>query len=146
MILRNKSLEYFDAWGGGLDTLNTLIDHRDCDAVESLIETVFDDHTPENVEINDFLWFERDTIAEHLGFSDWDAYECGEQDEAEGDEDDEEAEREAIIERAAGILQERFPRIKWSVKADFARYMWDETETDDQNCIDFAKWIAQSND
>ena len=27
--------------------------------------------------INDFLWFERDFIAEHLGYKDWEAYEEG---------------------------------------------------------------------
>jgi len=37
-------------------------------------------------DINNFLWFERDTIAQHLGYSDWDEYEYGDKD----DEDEEE--------------------------------------------------------
>ena len=81
VIIENKDLADFGAWSGGRDTLNTLIERGDCDAVESMIEGVFSDHTPEDVEINDFLWFERDYIAEGLGYADWDAYERNEQDE-----------------------------------------------------------------
>ena len=69
------SLYDFPAWQGGKDTLYTLIDRDDCQAVEELIETVFLDKDVTDEDINDFLWFERDTIAEHLGYTDWEAYE-----------------------------------------------------------------------
>lgn len=79
------SLHDFPAWQGGKDTLDTLIEKDDCQEVEDLIETVFLDQDATDEDINDFLWFERDAIAEHLGYRDWDAYECGEEEDEEGD-------------------------------------------------------------
>ena len=81
------SLYDFPAWQGGKDTLNTLIDRGDCQEVEDLIETVFFDQDATDEDINDFLWFERDAIAEHLGYSDWDAYENGEEESEDAYED-----------------------------------------------------------
>lgn len=78
---REESLENFEAWSGGKDTLDVLIEKGDCDSVESLIEESFTEEIPSETAINDFLWFERDTIAEHLGYKDWDAYEYGDDDE-----------------------------------------------------------------
>lgn len=37
-------------------------------------------------DINDFLWFERDAIAEHLGYKDWEEYEYGKDEDEEEDE------------------------------------------------------------
>lgn len=75
------SLYDFPAWLGGRDTLDTLIDRGDCQEVEDLIETVFLDQDATDEDINDFLWFERDTIAEHLGYTDWESYEDGKEDD-----------------------------------------------------------------
>ena len=33
----------------------------------------FNMNTPTETDINDFFWFERDTIADLLGYSDWEA-------------------------------------------------------------------------
>ena len=84
------SLDSFEAWSGGKDTLDYLRERNDCDAVESLIEDVFFDEIPSETEVNDFLWFERDMIAEHLGYSDWDEYEYGTEEEEEDEEEYEE--------------------------------------------------------
>ena len=81
-------LDQFNAWSGGKDTLETLIEKGDCDDVQQLIEDTFLDEVPTETEINDFLWFERDFIAQHLGYDDWDAYEYGEDDEDEDDEEE----------------------------------------------------------
>ena len=80
------SLYDFPAWLGGRDTLDTLIDRGDCQEVEDLIETVFLEQDATDEDINDFLWFERDTIAQHLGYSDWDEYEYGDKDEEDEEE------------------------------------------------------------
>ena len=72
-----SSLWDFQAWSGGKDTLDTLKEKDDCDAVEEFIEECFGDDLPTDTDINDILWFERDAIAEHLGYRDWDAYEEG---------------------------------------------------------------------
>lgn len=80
-----ESLDNFEAWSGGKDTLDTLREKGDCDAVECLIEELAS--TSEegwtDTNINDFLWFERDTIAQHLGYSDWEEYEYGTEDDKE---------------------------------------------------------------
>ena len=85
------SLEQFEAWSGGKDTLDVLIEKGDCDAVESLIEDMMScgEEPWDDGGVNDFLWFERDTIAQHLGYSDWDKYEYGNEDEEEDDDDEE---------------------------------------------------------
>lgn len=76
-------LDQFDAWSGGKDTLDVLIDKGVCDEVQSLIEETFCDETPTETEINDFLWFERDFIAGYLGYKDWDVFEHGEEEDDE---------------------------------------------------------------
>lgn len=72
------SLAYFEAWSGGKDTLATLRENGDCKSVECLIEELYSEEIPSETTINDFLWFERDMIAEHLGYKDWEEYEYGE--------------------------------------------------------------------
>lgn len=79
------SLERFPAWSGGKDTLDVLIDKGDCDDVECLIESSYDDEYPTDTSINDFLWFERDFIAQHLGYKNWYEYENGRDEEDEDD-------------------------------------------------------------
>ena len=70
-----SSLRDFPAWSGGKDTLEVLKEKGDCDEVEGLIEEM--DSLGTDTSINDFLWFERDQIAEYLGYKDWEAYEKG---------------------------------------------------------------------
>ena len=76
------SLENFEAWSGGKDTLEVLIDKDDCDIVERLIEESFAyGDMPTETTINDFLWFERDFIAQYLGYNSWEDYENEDEDE-----------------------------------------------------------------
>lgn len=76
----------FPAWSGGRDTLETLKEKNLVDEVQAAIEEIYCEESPTDTEINDLLWFERDTIAEWLGFSDWDALEYGEEEEEEEEE------------------------------------------------------------
>lgn len=73
----------FQAWQGGKDTLDTLIEKGDADRVEDIICSLYyvDGEIPTETQINDLLWFERDWIAQELGYSDWDEYEYGEGEE-----------------------------------------------------------------
>ena len=81
------SLRNFKAWQGGKDTLDTLIEKGDCEAVEASIDSLYaDGEIPTETAINDLLWFDRDWIAEELGYTDWDAYEYGEEEEEETEE------------------------------------------------------------
>lgn len=58
------------AWSGGADTLDDLTDNE----IETIIEILEDCNNGEpwgETDLNDFLWFERDTIAEWLGYNDY---------------------------------------------------------------------------
>ena len=77
------SLENFEAWSGGRDTLEVLIEKGLCDTVENILNDIYADEAPTDTEINDTLWFSRDEIAEWCGFSSWEALENGEEEEAE---------------------------------------------------------------
>lgn len=80
-----EDLRNFKAWSGGADTVADLTDEQ-LDSVEELIGEMFSD-TPTDTEINDFLWFERDTIAQHLGFYDWEHLNQDEEEEDDEEED-----------------------------------------------------------
>lgn len=82
------SLENFEAWSGGRDTLEVLIDKGLCDTVEAFLEEVLGEDISDTA-INDILWFERDTIADWCGFSSWEALENGEEEEEEEVEEEE---------------------------------------------------------
>lgn len=71
-----SSLWEFPAWSGGKDTLDTVKEKGDCKAVEEFLEECCPEGLTDT-QINDILWFERDLIAEHLGYRDWEAYEDG---------------------------------------------------------------------
>ena len=83
------SLENFEAWSGGHDTLEVLIEKGLCDTVENILNDIYADEAPTDTEINDTLWFSRDEIAEWCGFSSWEALENGEEEEEEETEEEE---------------------------------------------------------
>lgn len=59
----------FKFWSGAVSTSNYLT----CDEIESVISQL-EDIYPEGMtdtEFNDFFWFETDTIAEMLGYNDF---------------------------------------------------------------------------
>ena len=92
-IITETSLEEFEAWSGGKYTLDVLIEKDLCDRLEQIIEwDIFPDGCTDT-ELNDFLWFEDDAIAEMLGFSSWEDLE---NDDEEEDDDDEEEDEEEI--------------------------------------------------
>ena len=89
-ITSEISLRNFEGWSGAVDTLNTLTDDQK-DEIEANLEELYPDGMGET-RLNDFLWFENDTIAEWLGFEDWEDLErknSGEDDEEEDEEEEE---------------------------------------------------------
>ena len=94
--LKESSLYDFPAWSGGADTLEVLKENGDVDTVEEYINEINENQEEPmtDTEVNDILWHERDSIAEYLGYRDWDAYEIGELEEDDEDWDDEEEEEE----------------------------------------------------
>ena len=85
-IMKEMSLRNFEGWSGAVDTLNTLTDDQK-DALEANLEELYPDGMDEG-NLNDLLWFENDTIAEWLGFEDWEDLER--ENSGEDDEEDEE--------------------------------------------------------
>lgn len=69
-VVWEQELFNFPAWSGGRDTLHELKYHE-CIDLEQYIEELYPDGI-EAGELNDFLWYERDSIAEYLGFKDFD--------------------------------------------------------------------------
>ena len=67
-----ESIHNFQFWSGAKDTIAELT-YDEMDSLEQLIEEIFYGELPTDTQINDFVWFERDVIAEHLGYEDFDA-------------------------------------------------------------------------
>lgn len=66
-IYVEKSLKDFEFWAGAKDTVKYLGDNE-LDIIESILEETYPEGISET-EINDFFWFEDDTIAEWLGYN-----------------------------------------------------------------------------
>lgn len=83
----------FEFWGGAKDTVKEMTDGQ-VQEVFGMLEDVYPDGMSEP-ELNDFFWFEEDTIAEWLGFDSFEklcTYNRGEEDEEEDDNDEDEEE------------------------------------------------------
>lgn len=87
-IYEEKSLRNFDFWSGACDTVKYLT-LEELDQIEEMLEEINPDGM-EDVEINDFFWFDDDTIAEWLGYEDFEELMHRDDEEEEDDEDDEE--------------------------------------------------------
>lgn len=64
------SLNNFKFWLGGKDTADDLT-REELETLESLIVEFFGEEIPTDTEINDFFWFARNSIAEWLGYTNW---------------------------------------------------------------------------
>lgn len=92
-----KEIDWTDlremSWSGGRDTIEALTDEQleqIFDILEEECEMSYED--PTETTINDFFWFERETIAQWLGFDSFEQLEKannGEEDEEENEEDEE---------------------------------------------------------
>lgn len=67
-IYREESLTNFDFWSGARDAVKYLTD-EELDMIESMLEEIEPMNGWSETEINDFFWFEDDTIAEWLGYN-----------------------------------------------------------------------------
>ena len=85
-IYEEKSLKDFDFWGGAKDTVKYLT-ADELETIEAVLEDCYPDGM-EDVQINDFFWFDDDTIAEWLGYDDFE--EIMHRDEDEDDDEEEE--------------------------------------------------------
>ena len=79
IITKEIALEDFEAWSGAeftMETLRNLAYETDRDIFGEL-EIIMEECTDswDETSINDFLWFENETIADWLGFADWEELE-----------------------------------------------------------------------
>lgn len=78
-IYAEMNLEEFGPWSGAIDTFETLkslnenVDFDVFETLESLIEDISDRWDEES--LNDFFWFEDETIAEWLGYKNFEELE-----------------------------------------------------------------------
>lgn len=66
-IYTEQSLKNFDFWSGAKDTVKYLT-VEELDTIEEMLEELYPEGMDET-EINDFFWFDDDTIAEWLGYN-----------------------------------------------------------------------------
>lgn len=65
-IYSDTSLSSFEFWSGAKDTVKYLTEDE-LETIENILEEQYPDGIDET-ELNDFFWFEDDTIAEWLGY------------------------------------------------------------------------------
>ena len=65
-----KSLRDFEFWSGAKQTVKYLT-VSEIDTIEEILEELYPDGMTDT-EINDFFWFDNDTIAEWLGYESFD--------------------------------------------------------------------------
>ena len=70
IIKKEISLTDFNTWSGATDTVKYLT-HEELEIIERNIIEVYPNGINETL-LNDILWFERDLIAEWLGYNDFD--------------------------------------------------------------------------
>ena len=73
IIISDIDLRNFGFWSGGKDTAKTLT-LEEIDQIQFILEDSYPDGMTET-DVNDFFWFERDTIAYWLGYTNWEELE-----------------------------------------------------------------------
>ena len=71
-----------NSWSGAVDTLNRIEELEVEDEFMQILEEVFCDEIPTETEVNDFIWFETDTINDMLGRNTDDLFENEEEENA----------------------------------------------------------------
>lgn len=130
-ITKDVSLENFEAWSGGKDTLNELTS-SECEQLESQLEELYPDGMDET-QVNDILWFERDWIAECLGYKNWEHLERDH--EGISDED-----------HARAIIKEKFPNATDELIDGYIEEQWDEDDSDDTILEEFEEYMNDQNE
>lgn len=65
-IIQEVAVQDFEAWAGGVDTLQTIIDNNMAVEFEQLIEELYPDGVTET-QVNDILWHESEYVYDVLG-------------------------------------------------------------------------------
>lgn len=81
-IISERSFGRFEAWSGGKDTQDRIIEEGKADQFESIIEDMYPDGMTDS-ELNDLLWFDSESVFEWLGITDEEETEDDEEDDTE---------------------------------------------------------------
>ena len=130
-ITKEISLSDFEAWSGGADTMNEL-NSEECEQIESTIEELYPNGMTET-QLNDLLWFERDSIAEWLGYQDWEHLERAH--EGESDED-----------HARTIIKNKFPDATAELIDGYIDDLWFGNESDITILEEFEDYMNDQNE
>ncbi len=66
-IYKEESLSNFEFWSGAKDTIKYLTE-EEISTIENMLKEIYPDGMDET-QLNDFFWFEDETIAEWLGYN-----------------------------------------------------------------------------
>ena len=69
-----ESVRDYEAWSGAVETIERLEELDKVEVLDSMLDEIFPDGCTET-EVNDFLWFERETIADLIGYFSDDLFE-----------------------------------------------------------------------
>ena len=130
-ITKEISLENFEAWSGGRDTLDELT-HSECEQLESQLEDLYPDGMDET-QLNDILWFERDWVAECLGYRNWEHLE---RDHAGISDED----------HAREIIKGKFPDASDELIDEYIENEWSEDSDDDDVLEEFEDFVNDKNE
>ena len=88
-IFLDTSIRNFEFWSGAKDTVEEL-SQQDLDQIEVTLDDIYPEGMTD-AQLNDIFWFERDFIAECLGYQNWEEFVNKDvEDEEDEDEEDEE--------------------------------------------------------
>ena len=73
VVTEETTMADFEPWSGAASTYETLTTSQ-LDQLTFMFEELYPEGCSDTT-INDILWFERDTIAQWLGFCDWEELE-----------------------------------------------------------------------
>ena len=82
-VYTEQSLKDFEFWSGARDRAKYLTDDQ-FDTIEAILEDAYPDGMTDT-EINEFFWFEEDTIADWLGYNSFEEL----MEESDSEDDDE---------------------------------------------------------
>lgn len=88
-VIQDIRLEDFEAWSGGKDTIDNLTTLQ-LRALESILEDLYPEGMTDT-QLNDILWFEKDAIANWLGYKSYDHLLGYDEEEEEEEEEEDES-------------------------------------------------------
>lgn len=70
-VMKEINIEDFEAWSGGEDTLNRIIEEGKTKEFEDYINDLYSDGIDET-QLNDILWFDSQQVLQDLGINEYD--------------------------------------------------------------------------